>query len=169
MNPVSILYIVFTIILYSYLLLLRRELVFVARRRSLLSVVGPILAALFIGGLYFPTRDIGLQIQGACGMLLVLSYLINSRGIAEDRFVLHSLDNKGLKFEEISRIILFEDRNKKIVKMNYFQNNVLAGLFRGPNFTFNASVEELVLFFSEKLKQGTPVDVIVLEDKSKKL
>lgn len=156
MNGLTIIFMVFTIVLYVYLFLLRQELVFVSVRKSSFSILGPILGAIAFGGSFIFSETLEDKIRGFLGALMILSYTFNVRGIAENRFVIQSLDNRGVKFSEVDRVVLFHDTKENVVKLNFFKYGL-----RGPLMKFTTPVEELVNFLSTHLKEGTPIDVIV--------
>ncbi|MGX7195259.1 hypothetical protein [Enterococcus olivae] len=162
MNGLTIVFILFTIILYIYLILLRQELVFVAMRKSPFSIVVPIIGAVVMASFYIFAETLEDKIRGVFGALLLLSYLFNVRGIAENRFVLQSLDNRGIKFFEVDRVVLFHDTKEKVVKLNFFRRGL-----RGPLMKFSEPIEEIVNFLSSNLKEGTPIDVIVNQSSHK--
>ena len=81
--------------------------------------------------------------------------------MTEDRFVVHPLDNRGVKFLEVDRVVLFHDAKQKVVKINFFRFGL-----RGPLLKFNASVEEIIQFLTSHLKEGTPIDVVLNQGKS---
>ncbi|HRL51852.1 MAG TPA: hypothetical protein PLU84_05900, partial [Enterococcus aquimarinus] len=95
MDFLTLLLSVFTLILYIYLTLLHKELVFVTKRKSMNSILFPIFAALLVFSMYLSASSFAELFRGAISALVVLSYIYNNRGLAKNRIVLHSLDNKG--------------------------------------------------------------------------
>lgn len=156
MNVFTLIFALFTLILYAYLFVLRKELLFIAKRKSATSVVLPIILAVFVGSAYLTSDTFDEQVRGFVAVLLVLSYLINGRGIADDRFVLHALDNRGIKFQEVDRVVLFQDSTENVIKLNFFRHGL-----RGPLMKFNTTTEKLVSYLATRLNQGTPIDVII--------
>lgn len=158
MSFFTLLFVLFTIVLYAYLLVSRKELVFVANYQSRLAIVFPILAAVFVGGLYLvePPTTLDELIRGIAILATFLSYLIRAKGISEDSFVIHQLDNHGVKFQNIDRVVLFQSDKNAEVKLNFFQFGL-----RGPLLKFNHPLDDIVLFLSLHLKEGTPIEVVV--------
>lgn len=156
MNGFTLLLILFTVILYTYLTLLHRELIFVTKRKSKISLLLPIFAALFVFSFYLTATDLNDLIQGMVSGLVVLSYLFNNRGLANHRLILHSLDNKGVKYEEIDRVVILHDAVKQEIKINFFRRGL-----RLPLFRFNHSLEELLPFLTQRLQKGTTIDIIL--------
>lgn len=161
MNLFTGLFGAFTIVLYAYLFSLKKELVFVAKRKSMFSIIAPIIVAGFISASQVFAETLDEKIRGIFAALLILSYLVNGRGMTEDRFVIHSLDNRGIKFTEIDRVVLFQDKKEKVVRINFFKRGL-----RGPLIKFSASIEEIASFLTKHLKEGTPIDVITQNEKS---
>lgn len=140
---------------------MKKELVFVAKRKSIFSIVAPLAVAGFIAISQFFSETLDEKIKGLFAALLILSYLINGRGMTEDRFVTHSLDNRGIKFTKIDRVVLFQDTKEKVVRINFFKRGL-----RGPLMKFSDSIEEIANFLKKNLKEGTPIDVITQDKKS---
>jgi hypothetical protein len=162
MSFLTVFFVVFTIILYIYLLMVRRELIFVAMRRSAVSVIVPILIAIFLAILLFFVEGLEDRVRTIVAILMVLSYLFNVRGLTKDRFVMHSLDNRGIKLSEIERIVIFKDQRQSVIKLNFFRKGM-----RGPLFKFQTSLEELIPFLTSNLYEDTKIEVIVNTDKNK--
>lgn len=156
MSGMTLLLTIFTIILYAYLILLHRELLFVTKRKSKFSIFFPIFAALFVFSFYLNATSLNEGIQGVVAGLVVLSYLFNNRGLAKDRLILHALDNKGVKYEEIDRVVILHDAEKQEIKINFFRRGL-----RLPLYRFNHSLEELLSFLTKHLKKGTTIDIIL--------
>lgn len=156
MSTFNLLLTLFTIILYIYLILLRRELVFVAKRKTSQRMIWPIFTAVFILLFYLRVDSWQEGLPGFLAALVVLSYLFNNRGLAENRIVVHSLDNRGVKYSEIDRVVILHDGANQVLKVNFFR----LGL-RLPLFVFTQPLEELLPFLSQRLKKGTTIDIIL--------
>ncbi len=156
MSIFNLLLTLFTIILYIYLILLRRELIFVSKRNKNQSMIWPIFSAIFILLFYLRVDHWQEGVPGFLAALVVLSYLFNNRGLAENRIVIHSLDNRGVKYNEIDRVVILYDESHQVLKVNFFR----LGL-RLPLFVFTQSLEELLPFLSKRLKKGTTIDIIL--------
>lgn len=156
MSVFTLLLIAFTIILYLYLILLHKELVFVTKRKSFNSVLFPIFMALLVVSFYLNASTFEEIVRGGISGLVVLSYVFNNRGLAQNRIILHSLDNKGVKYEEIDRVVILHDSQSKEIKINFFRMGL-----RLPLFRFNQSLEELLPFLTKRLKKGTTIDIIL--------
>ena len=156
MDFLTLLLSVFTLILYIYLTLLHKELVFVTKRKSMNSILFPIFAALLVFSMYLSASSFAELFRGAISALVVLSYIYNNRGLAKNRIVLHSLDNKGVQYEEIDRVVILHNLQSKETKINFFRKGL-----RLPLFRFNQSLEELLPFLTKRLKKGTTIDIIL--------
>ncbi|GMA07481.1 hypothetical protein GCM10025886_06320 [Tetragenococcus halophilus subsp. flandriensis] len=152
----TLLFVAFTTVLYLFLFLVKKELIFTAKHQSLFSIFLPILLGIFAGSLFITTGTLDEVVRGVAVSLAIISYAINGRGIASDRFVIHPLDNRGIKFDEVDRVVLFRDEKKNEVKMNFFKFGL-----RGPLMKFSTPMDELVKFLSKHLKEGTPIDVVM--------
>lgn len=158
MSTFTILFILFTLVLYLYLFISQKELVFVAKYQSRTSIVLPIVAAGFVCWIYFqePPTSLDELVRGVAIVATFLSYLVKNKGITEESFMIHQLDNRGINFKNVDRVVLFHDKENKQVKLNFFQFGL-----RGPLLKFSHPLDEIVGFLSEHLKEGTPIDVIL--------
>ena len=160
MNFLTVFFILFTIILYAYLIMTRRELLFRAIRRSSLSLIVPIGLALLLGILLFFEENFDDRMRTIVAILMVLSYVFNVRGLAKDRFIMHSLDNRGIKLSEVERVVIFQDPSQQLIKLNFFRKGL-----RGPLFQFKTTLDELIPFLTANLYEGTKIEVIVKTNK----
>jgi hypothetical protein len=94
--------------------------------------------------------------KGILSAMIFISFLLDSRGITEEGLVLNSFDKKGVPFSEINKIVLYQPKGSKIVKMNFFRNG-----WRGPMLKFSASLEELVPFLSQRLNDEAEIDIMI--------
>lgn len=156
MSLFTLLFIAFTIVLYTYLILLHKELIFVTKRKSINSVLFPIFAAFLIFSFYLDATTTEEIVRGMISGVVVLSYVFNNRGLAKNRIILHSLDNKGVRYEDIDRVVILHDLQSKEIKINFFRMGL-----RLPLFRFNQSLEELLPFLTKRLKKGTTIDIIL--------
>lgn len=157
MNVFNGLLLLLAIVLYGYLILVRRELVFVSKRRSTITVAVPLFA---IGALFLATHEatsLGEQFRGWLGALLIFSFFLDSKGLAKERIVTNAMDLRGIPYEEVSRVVLLASGKK--TKLNFFRRGM-----RGPLLIFDAPVQEVVVFLAERLQEGTPIEVIVAEE-----
>lgn len=157
MNVFNGLLLLLVIVLYGYLILVRRELVFVSKRRSTINVAVPLFA---IGALFLATHEatsLNDQIRGWLGALLIFSFFLDSKGLAKERIVTNAMDLKGVPYDEVNRVVLLADGKK--TKLNFFRKGM-----RGPLLVFDAPVQEIVVFLAERLQEGTPIEVIVGEE-----
>lgn len=156
MSGFTLLLLVMLVVLYLYLLIVRRDIVFVSKRRSSLVTAVPFLA---VGALLLSLSDaktLDEQIRGVVAAFFILSFLFDSRGLAEDRIVSNAMDLKGIPYEEVGRVVLLFSGGR--TKMNFFRLGM-----RGPLLIFDAPVEEVVLFLTEQLPKGTPIDILLEE------
>lgn len=154
MSGFTLLLVVMLMVLYLYLLLVRRDIVFISKRRSTFVTAVPFLA---VGALLLSLSDAKTledQVRGVVAAFFILSFLFDSRGLAKDRIVSNAMDLRGIPYEEVGRVVLLFSGGK--TKMNFFRLGM-----RGPLLIFEAPVEEVVLFLTEHLPKGTPIDVLL--------
>jgi len=151
----TLLFAAFTIILYSFLFLLKKELVFSAKRVSIFSLILPVFLGVISASLFITMGDLDNIIRGIAVGASIASYAISARGMTEERFILHSMDNRGIRFDEVDRVVLTEVPEKAEVKLNFFKFGL-----RGPLMKFHTPIDELVNFLASHLKEGTPIDVV---------
>ncbi|GGI64895.1 hypothetical protein ACFQOY_12860 [Enterococcus alcedinis] len=158
MSKLTMLLLLFTILLYTYLFLVRKEIVFFSKRQSSASVIYPCFLV-FVLIIYY-TNNVTLDkiFQGLAMALIVLSYLFNVRGIANQRIILHSYQNKGIMLEEINHVIIIQDTKKEELRINFFRYGL-----RLPMVKFDQSLEELLQFLSKSLEEDTEIDIIITE------
>ncbi|GCF93618.1 hypothetical protein NRIC_15090 [Enterococcus florum] len=159
MSLFTILLGIFTVILFLYLWLVSRSIVIPTKINQNRYWFYPVLAACvgLIGWTGVSTLD--EKIQTGLAVLVMLSFLMDKRGLTETHIVLHSFDNRGISFSEIERVVLFKDDATQSVRMNFFRNER-----RGPMLIFDESLEELAIFFSTHLNEGSKLEILTKED-----
>lgn len=158
MNVFSLLLLLLVIVLYAYLILVKKELVFVSKRRSAITISVPLFA---VGALFLATHEAASlweHFQGILAALLIFSFFLDSKGLANERIVSNAMDIKGIPYGEVNRVVLLA--NGKQTKLNFFRRGM-----RGPLLVFDAPVQDVVVFLAERLTEGTPIEVIVEEEK----
>ncbi|WP_438716987.1 hypothetical protein [Enterococcus sp. AZ109] len=148
----------FTLVLFIYLLLIRRSVIIPTRVNKNRYWFYPLLA-LFISLSGFASfTDLNGRLQTIFAALVVLSFLMDKKGLAESNIVVYSLDNRGVPYSSIEKIVL-QVEDKQTIKMNYFRNGR-----RGPILSFDRSLEELSIFFTTHLEDGSKLEIIIKED-----
>jgi hypothetical protein len=102
------------------------------------------------------------QVRGIVSGFVFLSFVLDSRGLALDRIIVHPMSIKGVLYQDIDRVVLFQEKEGQPIKMNYFRKGM-----RGPLMKFKQPLAELVVFLSEHLNEGTPIDILVDHDQGK--
>ncbi|BDP87744.1 hypothetical protein EfmAA818_13400 [Enterococcus faecium] len=69
---------------------------------------------------------------------------------------MNSFDKKGVPFSEINKIVLYQPKGSKIVKMNFFRNG-----WRGPMLKFTANIQPEDLFLSQRLNDEAEIDIMI--------
>lgn len=156
MDYQTIMLVVFTITLYLFLFLTKRELVYSSLRRTKIELFFPLFLGIVFASMFFYSQNVEDKIRGTASMLIIISYAFNNRGLTDTRIMSHNFDNKGISFEEIVRVLFYYNPIKKQVGIVFFR-----GSQRLPMMRFNKSKEEMMSFLDTHLNKGTPIDVIV--------
>lgn len=154
MNGLTIALLIFTILLYIYLVILHRELVYHGIRhiKSYLFIIGFAIAT-FLVVVFFPA-SFDDNVRGILAGFLILSFLFDGKGLASDRISVNGMDKRGIPYREVERVVLYETKGQ--VRMNFFRKGM-----RGPLLIFNEDLPEIVGFISIRLKEGTPIDILL--------
>jgi hypothetical protein len=152
---------IFTIVLYVFLLIARRDIVIPVfkRRRQYSFYLFLSLLILWIG--FTSWQDFNGRVQTVLAALVMLSFLLDKRGFTEEQLLLFSLDNRGIPLNEIERVVLFQE-DSGLIKLNYFRKDR-----RGPILTFDYSLTEFVVFLSTHLSEGSTLEILTKEDQDK--
>lgn len=159
MSGLTLMMCAFTIVLYLYLLVVRKEIHFIAVERKLSKIAITIFSVVIIGSMLMMDDQLDNQVRGIVSGFVFLSFVLDSRGLALDRIIVHPMSIKGVLYQEIDRVVLFQEKEGQPIKMNYFRKGM-----RGPLMKFKQPLAELVVFLSEHLNEGTPIDILVDHD-----
>lgn len=159
MSGLTLMMCAFTIVLYLYLLVVRKEIHFLAVERKLSKIAITIFSVMIIGSMLMMDDQLDNQVRGIVSGFVFLSFVLDSRGLALDRIIVHPMSIKGVLYQEIDRVVLFQEKEGQPVKMNYFRKGM-----RGPLMKFKQPLAEIVVFLSEHLNEGTPIDILVDHD-----
>ncbi len=162
MSGLTLLMCAFTIVLYLYLLVVRKEIHFIAVERKLSKIAITIFSVMIIGSMLMMGDQLDNQVRGIVSGFVFLSFVLDSRGLALDRIIVHPMSIKGVLYQDIDRVVLFQEKEGQPIKMNYFRKGM-----RGPLMKFKQPLAELVVFLSEHLNEGTPIDILVDHDQGK--
>ncbi|KAF1301146.1 MULTISPECIES: hypothetical protein [Enterococcus] len=160
MDLFTLLLIIFVFVLFFFLLIIQKELVFRAKKRKGSWIIIPLATIFVLWGTFGQPATLDESIRGILSGLIVLSFLLDGRGLTEERILVNPMDKRGIPFAEIDRIVLYQQEN--IVKMNFFRRGM-----RGPLLKFSAPIQEIVLFLSDHLKEGTPIDILIDHEEEK--
>ena len=161
MNIFTLLLGIFTVILYIFLLMARKDIVIPVfrRRKQYLFYLFLALLILWIG--FSSWQDLNGRIQTILAALVMVSFLLDKKGFTEDSLILFSLDNRGIPLKEIERVVLFQEESG-LIKLNYFRRER-----RGPILTFDYSLTEFVVFLSTHLNEGSTLEILTKDDQDK--
>lgn len=145
-----------TVVLYVYLKIVRNEIIIPSKKKKL-TIYLSIGASVLLGSFYLMiNRTLDDWISGISVILILLSFLYEKKGLAEDYFVIHPLSKSGISYELVDKIILQEIPGTKEVKLYFFYHGI-----KVPGLRFSNSIQELLEFFNEHLRQDTEVEVIM--------
>ncbi|WP_312497483.1 hypothetical protein [Enterococcus sp.] len=159
MTGLTLLMGLFTIVLFLFLLLLRREIVMIAAERTGVRIAIVLFSLLVIVSMLLIDDTLDHRLRGMISGFIFLSFALDSKGLANDRIVIHPMNIKGIAYPDIDRIVLYQEKEGDPIKMNYFRRGI-----RGPLLKFKQPMAEIVVFLSEHLKEGTPIDILVDHD-----
>ncbi|MEC5338612.1 hypothetical protein NGC82_04725 [Enterococcus casseliflavus] len=162
MSGLTLLMCAFTIVLYLYLLVVHKEIHFIAVERKLSKIAITIFSVMIILSMLMMDDQLDNQVRGIVSGFVFLSFVLDSRGLALDRIIVHPMSIKGVLYQDIDRVVLFQEKEGQPIKMNYFRKGM-----RGPLMKFKQPLAELVVFLSEHLNEGTPIDILVDHDQGK--
>ncbi|WP_347565142.1 hypothetical protein [Candidatus Enterococcus moelleringii] len=148
----------FTLVLFIYLLLVRRSVVIPSHVNKNRYWFYPLIALLIGVSGFAGLTDLDGRLQTVFAALVVLSFLMDKKGLSESSIVMFSLDNRGIPYASIEKIVLLVEENQPI-KMNFFRNGR-----RGPAMSFDRSLEELAVFLTAHLNDGSKLEIIIKED-----
>ena len=163
MSGLTLVMCAFTIVLYLYLFVVRKDIQFLAVERKLSKVAITIFSVMIILSMVMMEEALDNRVRGIVSGLVFLSFVLDSRGLALDRIIVHPMSIKGILYQEIDRVVLFQEKEGQPIKMNYFRRGM-----RGPLMKFKQPLAELVVFLSEHLNEGTPIDILVDNDQGTK-
>ncbi|WP_206859435.1 hypothetical protein [Candidatus Enterococcus mangumiae] len=146
----------FVIVMCLFLWLVRREIVYKTVRNRWVYLVVPFLAILVLWYTLVSQPTLDELVKGVLASLVLLSFLLDSRGLTTEGLVLNSFDRRGVPFSEINKIVLYQPKDSKEVKMNFFRNG-----WRGPLLKFSVSLEELIPFLAKHLNDDAELDIMI--------
>ncbi|MBO0468199.1 hypothetical protein JZO73_11735 [Enterococcus plantarum] len=155
-NYFTLLLSAFVVIMYVYLILVRKTILIKSVKRKLIYmlVIGFSLLILLLTLVTEQTFD--QRIRGFLSVLLVLSFLLDTKGLSDDRLILGPFDKNGILYQDVDKMALLI--KKKEICLNYFKNGR-----RGPMMKFSIPLEDLLAFFSERLNEDTEISILVDE------
>lgn len=151
----------FTVILFVFLLLVRRSIVIPVVQKKNRFPFYLFLTGLIIWIGFSGLTDLNGRIQTVLAALVMLSFLLDKKGFTEESLILFSLDNHGIPLNEIERVVLFQEESG-LIKLNFFRKDR-----RGPILTFDYSLTEFVVFLSTHLKEGTRLEILTKDDQDR--
>lgn len=147
----------FVVILYTYLILVRKSILIKSiKRRAIYGLVG-VMSLLILITIFTSDQIIDQMVRSGLSILLILSFLLDSKGLSDDRLILGPFDKNGVMYKDVEKIALL--LKKKEIRLNYFKNGR-----RGPMMKFSIPLEDLLAFLSGRLNEETEISILVEED-----
>ncbi|MEI5988536.1 hypothetical protein [Enterococcus crotali] len=147
----------FVVILYTYLILVRKSILIKSiKRRAIYGLVG-VMSLLILITIFTSDQTIDQMVRSGLSILLILSFLLDSKGLSDDRLILGPFDKNGVMYKDVEKIALL--LKKKEIRLNYFKNGR-----RGPMMKFSIPLEDLLAFLSGRLNEETEISILVEED-----
>ncbi|MGX7148842.1 hypothetical protein [Enterococcus ureasiticus] len=154
----TVLLAVFVLIMYVYLILVRKSILIKSLKRKFIYVLVIGFSLLILLLTLATGQPLDQRIRGFLSVLLVLSFLLDSKGLSDDRLILGPFDKNGILYQDVEKMALLI--KKKEIRLNYFKNGR-----RGPMMKFSIPLEELLAFLSERLNEEAEISILVDEDK----
>lgn len=159
MSVLTLIMLLFTIILYAFLAIVYKEIRIKAVSGKKHKYLVLIISIFMTAFLFMTSSTLDGRIRGILAGLIFLSFIFDSQGLTEERFIINALDIRGIPFEEVNRVVLYQEQYKAPLKMNFFRNGL-----RGPMLKFDQPLEELSAFLAEHLQEGTAIEVLTDQD-----
>jgi hypothetical protein len=152
----TLLLLVFVVLLYIYLWLVRKSIIIKSKRRPATFIAIFLFNFFLLFLMVVSVQDSTQRIRSILAILVLLSFLLDTRGFSEGRLILSSFDNRGVVYRDIEKITILL-KNEEL-RLNYFKNER-----RGKLLTFNVPLEELLAFLSPRLNEETEIEILVDE------
>lgn len=147
----------FVVILYIYLILVRKSILIKSvKRKEIYGLIGGVCLLILIT-IVTSDQTFDQIVRSLLSILLVMSFLLDAKGLADDRLILGPFDKNGVMYQDIEKMALL--LRKKEIRLNYFKNGR-----RGPMMKFSIPLEDLLAFLSKRLNEETEISILVEED-----
>lgn len=147
----------FVCVLYAYLILARKSIVIKAKKSKRFFQFILSFSVLLLVLTVTDQQSLDHFIRSVLAVLVLLSFLLDAKGLSEDRLILTPFDVKGVLYQDIDKIVLLVRQEE--IRLNYFNHGR-----RGPMLKFTVPVETLLAFFSNHLSEETQVELLIEED-----
>jgi hypothetical protein len=153
----TLLLMVFVVLLYVYLFLVRKSIIIKSKRRPVTFVVIFLWSLFLLLFVVLSVQDIIQRVRSLLAVLVLLSFLLDAKGFSEDRLILGPFDNKGILYQDIDKIAVLLKKDE--LRLNYFKNDR-----RGKLLTFTIPLEELLAFLAPRLNEEAKIEILVDEE-----
>lgn len=152
----TIILLLFVIILYAYLILVRKSVQLFAKRSPAPAIIGVGLGVIFLLFGLFTPQTLNDKMQDILTACLLFSFLLDCKGLADTRIITNSFDNRGIRYSELEKIVLqVKDED---LRMNYFRHGR-----RGPILHFKMPLDNFLAFLSDKVAKDLEIDIVIEE------
>ncbi|MGX7243339.1 hypothetical protein ACWOC1_00670 [Enterococcus quebecensis] len=157
----TVLLAIFVVLIYIYLNLVRKSILIRSIKRRFFYVLVFGFSSIVLVTTLFSEQTTDQRIRGFLSVLLILSFLLDTKGLSDDRLILGPFDKNGVMYHDIEKMALL--LKQKEIRLNYFKNGR-----RGPMLKFSMPIEDLLSFLSERLNEEAEISILVEEDNESK-
>ena len=133
--------------------MVRKSVVLQAKRLTFPIVVGVGLGLIFLGTGIMTPQTLNDKLQDIFLSCLLFSFIIDSKGLSEDKIITNSFDNRGIHYSELEKIVLTV-RGEQI-RMDFYRKS------RRGLLIFNMSLDNLLEFLSVRLPKDLQLDIVI--------
>lgn len=153
----TVLLVAFVVIMYIYLSLVRSSVLIKSLKRKFFYALVIGCSGFILTITLLTEQTVDQRIRGLLAVLLVLSFLLDTKGLSEDRIILGPFDKNGVLYRDVDKMaLLLKDQE---IRLNFFKNGR-----RGPMMRFSIPLEDLLAFLSERLNEDAEISILVEED-----
>lgn len=154
----TVLLLVFVATMYIYLSLVRKSILIKSVKKKIVFPLVIGFSVIIFCTTLMADLPFTQKVRGVLSVLLVLSFLLDAKGLSEDRLILGPFDKNGVMYRDIEKMALL--LKGKEIRLNYFKNGR-----RGPMMKFSIPLEDLLAFLSERLNEEAEISILVEEEK----
>ncbi len=138
-----------------FLWLVRREIVYKTVRNRWVYLVVPFLAVLVLWYTLVSQPTTDELVKGVLASLVLLSFLLDSRGLTTEGLVLNSFDRRGVPYSEINKVVLYQPKDSKEVKINFLER------LAWPAIEIFCLIRRIDSFLAKHLNDDAELDIMI--------